>query len=87
MKSCCIADNCGAGFDSDIRETRANLRSFWQLYCPKHRTAGNAGEPAISAISSAASIMGRLGGASKSERKRAAVRKMDCSAACPRTNK
>jgi predicted Zn-dependent protease len=43
----CIARDCGIEFDSSIPETRENLRSFWQRYCPECRTKGNAGTPAI----------------------------------------
>src|SRR5690348_12833774 len=46
---CCIQNNCGMPFDPAEPETRpANtLRSFWQRYCPKHRTGGNANNPII----------------------------------------
>lgn len=37
--SCCIADYCGAPFDTTVKESRPldTLRAFWSLYCPKHR--------------------------------------------------
>lgn len=42
-ESVCIADGCGQRFDTSAPETRDNLRSFWQRYCPPCRTKGNAG--------------------------------------------
>jgi hypothetical protein len=44
---CCIRDGCGLRFDASEPETRAieTLRSFWQRYCPKHRTADEPNPP------------------------------------------